>query len=233
MKVICFDLDDTLYKEIDFLKSAYREIALCAARGDRRWADKAFGVMLQAYKDGGNAFRKLNELLGTDTPIGEYLAMYRTHCPDIHLDKETRETLDGLKAAGCTIALITDGRSLQQRNKIAALGLNRWIAEEDIVISEEIGSEKPAEANYRRVMERHPDADCFVYVGDNPGKDFVAPNRLGWMTICLEDNGENIHPQQITEHTLPYQPQCRIASLDELMKHIGTFPCPETRINEK
>ena len=27
MRVICFDLDDTLYKEIDYLKSAYREIA--------------------------------------------------------------------------------------------------------------------------------------------------------------------------------------------------------------
>ena len=27
-KVIVFDLDDTLYKEIEFLKSAFREIAL-------------------------------------------------------------------------------------------------------------------------------------------------------------------------------------------------------------
>ena len=26
-KVVCLDLDDTLYKEIDFLKSAYRHIA--------------------------------------------------------------------------------------------------------------------------------------------------------------------------------------------------------------
>lgn len=31
MKVVCFDLDDTLYKEIDYLKSAYREIASYAA----------------------------------------------------------------------------------------------------------------------------------------------------------------------------------------------------------
>lgn len=26
-KIIVFDLDDTLYKEVDFLKSAYQEIA--------------------------------------------------------------------------------------------------------------------------------------------------------------------------------------------------------------
>ena len=27
MRVVCFDLDDTLYKEIDFLESAYKDIA--------------------------------------------------------------------------------------------------------------------------------------------------------------------------------------------------------------
>lgn len=31
MRVVCFDLDDTLYKEIDYMKSACKEIASCAA----------------------------------------------------------------------------------------------------------------------------------------------------------------------------------------------------------
>ena len=233
MTVICFDLDDTLYKEIDYLKSAYREIALHAAHGDQLLADKAYYEMLQAYKDGGNAFRKLNEVMETDIPLETYLQMYRTHRPDIHLEKEIEKTLDELKAAGSVIALITDGRSVQQRNKIAALGLNRWIADEDIVVSEETGCEKPAEDNYRRLMELHPDAERFVYVGDNPKKDFIAPNRLGWTTVCLLDNGENIHSQKFAEHALPYHPRYRIASLKDLKKHIGTYPCPETRINEK
>ncbi len=214
MKVICFDLDDTLYKEIDFLKSAYREIALHAAQGDRRLADQAYAEMLQAYKDGGNAFLRLNEWLGVTTPVEEYLAMYRAHRPDIHLEEEVVATLDAQKKAGHTIALITDGRSVQQRNKIAALGLDHWIAGEDIIISEEIGSEKPAEANYRRVMERHPEAERFVYVGDNPAKDFLAPNRLGWTTVCLLDNGENIHPQHFGNLEEAYLPQHCVNSLE-------------------
>ena len=212
MTVICFDLDDTLYKEIDFLKSAYREIAIHAAHGDRQLADKAYGVMLQAYKDGGNAFLRLNELLGIETPISEYLAIYRAHRPDIHLEEDVVSTLDALKTAGCTMALITDGRSVQQRNKIAALALNRWIADGDIVISEEIGSEKPDEANYRRVMERHPDTGRFVYVGDNPKKDFIAPNRLGWTTVCLLDNGKNIHLQRLADTPPLAQPQYTVAT---------------------
>ncbi len=220
MTIICFDLDDTLYKEIDYLRSAYREIALHAVQGDRRLAETAYGEMLETYKNGGNAFLRLNELLGADTPGGEYLAIYRAHRPNIHLDGETVETLDTLKAAGCTLGLITDGRSVQQRNKIVALGLNRWIAEEDIIISEEIGSEKPSEANYRRVMERHPDAERFIYVGDNPIKDFVAPNRLGWETVCFLDSGENIHPQDFSKIEEQYLPLYKVKSLKELEKHV-------------
>ena len=216
--LVAFDLDDTLYKEIDFLKSAYREIALRAAHDDRRMADKAFGMMLQAYKDGDNAFLRLNELLGTETPISEYLAMYRAHRPDIHLTPETRETLEDLKTAGIVIALITDGRSVQQRNKIAALGLNRWIADEDIVISEEIGSEKPDEANYRHIVNRHPDADRFFYIGDNPKKDFIAPNRLGWTTACLLDNGENIHLQRFDDTPPQAQPQYKVGMWKDVLK---------------
>ncbi len=223
MNVICFDLDDTLYKEIDFLKSAYREIAFCAAQGDRMLADQAYAEMLQVYKDGGNAFRRLNEMLGLTTPVVDYLAMYRAHRPDIRLDEEVRKTLDALKAAGCAIGLITDGRSVQQRNKIAALGLNRWIEEGDIIISEEIGSEKPAEANYRRVMERHPEAERFVYVGDNPAKDFIAPNRLGWETICILDNGENIHPQTFSKAEPQNQPLYKVKSLADVEKHVFSW----------
>ena len=218
MKIIVFDLDDTLYKEIYYLKSAYREIALRAAQGDQQLADKAYGDMLQAYKDGGNAFLRLNELLGVETPVSEYLAMYRTHRPDIHLEEDVVATLDALKTSGCTMALITDGRSVQQRNKIVALGLNRWIADEDIVISEEIGSEKPDEANYRHIVNRHPDADRFFYIGDNPKKDFIAPNRLGWTTVCLLDNGENIHLQRFDDTPPQAQPQYKVGMWKDVLK---------------
>lgn len=220
MTVICFDLDDTLYKEIDYLRSAYREIAFHAAQGDSMLAKKAYWKMLQAYNDGGNAFLRLNELLGAETPVGEYLAMYRTHLPNIHLDREIAEVLDALKAVGCTLGLITDGRSVQQRNKIVALGLDRWIAEDDTIISEEIGSEKPSEANYRCLMKRYPDAERFVYVGDNPTKDFVAPNRLGWETICLLDNGENIHAQDFSKIAKPNLPLYKVKSLKEVGNYV-------------
>ena len=204
--LIAFDLDDTLYKEIDYLRSAYREITRYAmSRAGERgrmvagMENGAYAEMMRTYHSGGNAFQRLNEVLGLDIPTGDYLRIYRTHHPDIRLGEDVVSVLDALKAQGHILGLITDGRSLQQRNKIVALGLDRWIAHTDIVISEEFGSEKPAEANYRHFMLRYPECRKFVYVGDNPQKDFIAPNRLGWQTICLEDDGRNIHRQHFDE----------------------------------
>ena len=37
----------------------------------------------------------------------------------------------------------------------------------------------------------------YVYVGDNPRKDFLAPNSLGWFTVGIRSSGRNIHPQEL------------------------------------
>lgn len=196
MRVVCFDLDDTLYKEIDFLKSAYHELANYAAGqsgGDR--ANEAYERMLDAYSNGGNAFEALNEFLGTDIPISDYLSMYRNHKPSIALSEDVAKALSKLKSQGVVLGLITDGRSVQQRNKIEALGLYDFFDNDNIVISEEFGSEKPCAANYAYFMEKYSECNDFTYVGDNPRKDFLAPNQLGWKTVCLKDDGRNVHKQ--------------------------------------
>ena len=172
--------------------------------------------MLAAYNGRLNAFEELNKFLGLDLPIADYLYIYRNHKPNIALCEDVVRTLDALKAEGVRIGLITDGRSVQQRNKIEALGMGRWIKNEDIVISEGFGSEKPALANYEFFMKRYPECQDFTYVGDNPRKDFIAPNVLGWMTVCLKDDGRNIHRQDFTSTPEQALPKKTIMSLKEL-----------------
>lgn len=48
-------------------------------------------------------------------------------------------------------------------------------------------------------MNRYPDCHGFTYVGDNLKKDFIAPNALGWLTVCLKDDGRNIHKQEVED----------------------------------
>lgn len=224
MRVICFDLDDTLYKEIDYLKSAYSEIAEYAAGQCTGCSDsvniltiKAYNRMLDAYREGLNAFEELNRFLGLELPVSDYLYIYRNHKLKIALSEDVVQTLDALNAEDIRLGLITDGRSVQQRNKIKALGLGRWIENEDVVISEEFGSEKPAFANYEYFMNRYPECHDFTFVGDNLKKDFVAPNALGWMTVCLKDDGRNIHRQRVDDIKEGMMPKRWIKTLLELL----------------
>ena len=60
MRVVVFDLDDTLYKEIDYLRSAYRYIARQLAAGEVERED-FFGTLYSAYKEGRDAFATLME----------------------------------------------------------------------------------------------------------------------------------------------------------------------------
>lgn len=213
---IIFDLDDTLYKEIDFLVSAYR----CIAREmEKRFTCAgAFDHLMESYRSGRDAFGELIHHYSLPTTKDELLYLYRHHTPDIILDSETKNTLDRLKAAGFFLGLMTDGRSITQRNKISALGLEAYFDSDSILISEEFGSTKPNHRNYEYFTSLFP-ASSFWYVGDNPAKDFVTPNSMGWNTVCLADDGRNIHPQQ-TAIAPGNQAVYRISKLSEIFNHL-------------
>ena len=207
--VICFDLDDTLYKEIDFVKSAYGEIAETIEHSE------AVQQMMDWYYEGKNVFEELitkYELICTKDDL---LARYRNHFPKISLEPGVKEFLDELKDSGAKVGLITDGRSFSQRNKISALGLRGFFDIE--VISEEIGSEKPNLRNYQIVMERFPERKVFEYVGDNPKKDFIAPNQLRWRTYCLKNDGRNIHKQEFSLEK-EYLPQFVVKEIIDVIR---------------
>lgn len=211
-KFIAFDLDDTLYKEIDFVKSAYMHIA-------KQFPGLAFpldsyNVLLNAYLNNEDAFAKLNEFLHINYPIEKYLELYRFHYPDISLLPGTAETLDYFQQNGWQIGLITDGRSISQRNKILALDIEKYFNPGNTLISEETGCGKTASENFRYFMIRYPDCTQFVYVGDNTQKDFLWPKQLGWTTIGIRDNGQNIHPQ--IKRSAMYEPDIWIDDITTL-----------------
>lgn len=215
-KVVVFDLDDTLYKEIDFLKSAYRHIASLVSNTNALEED-VYQTLLNTYLQGDNAFETVVKKYGFRLFTVEWmLNAYRNHKPHITLDSDTRLTLERLKADGVTIGIISDGRYTQQMNKIDALGLREFIHEDDIIINTDLSRLKPDRQSFKRFMEKYG-KDCdFWYVGDNTNKDFVGPNTLGWITACLLDDGRNIHKQDFLLETIAI-PQMRIKCLSELL----------------
>lgn len=188
LKALVLDLDDTLYSEISYLRSAYQFIATNLSKEP----DVLTVEMLQQYYLDEDVFESLSKNYNVDKKI--LLDWYRCHTPNIKLYPNVLETLNHYSRK-YQYGLITDGRSKTQRNKLQALGLLPYL--NSIVISEEIGSEKPNLMNYKKVMR---DLECkeYIYVGDNLKKDFITAKYLGWKTICLKDQGENIHRQDFS-----------------------------------
>lgn len=216
-RVVVFDLDDTLYKEMDYLLSAYREIAKFVTR--ETGCTDVFEQMMESYARRENVFETLIRTTGVQCGVDNLLVMYRCHRPCISLAEDVRITLATLSEKEYVLGIITDGREVTQMNKIDALGLPAFIPKENIVISESFGSEKPCEDNYRYFMNRFPEA-CYCYVGDNVKKDFVAPNRLGWETFRIQDSdGRNIHPSSETVDAA-YDAKCRLIKLSDLLHFI-------------
>ncbi|MBQ7341837.1 MAG: HAD-IA family hydrolase [Alistipes sp.] len=119
----------------------------------------------------------------------------------------------------CVIGLITDGYKDTQLNKIQALNLMRYMKRDNIIISEEFGSEKPNPSNYIYFMNKYPDQE-YIYVGDNIQKDFLAANELQWTTICLLDDGQNIHKQEFDKFNNQFQPQIKIENILQVLNYI-------------
>lgn len=216
MKAVVFDLDDTLYNEEDYVYSAFAEIA-CDLEGRYNLSD-VLNRMKSYYIDGIDVFKSINDYYGINIPIASYLEMYRNHFPSIDLSVQIEAVLVLLKERGVKLGLITDGRSITQRNKIKALGLNAYFPADCIVISEEFGSEKPDLRNYLFFQEKFGVGD-FFYIGDNPQKDFYSPNFLHWTSICLINSGRNVHAQNF-DIAADYLPQKTIKTIEELVNVI-------------
>lgn len=191
--MIVFDLDDTLYKEIDFWHSGMKAVARAAASAAD--APGLYARMMSAPDPLADAITVASAESGI--PEKTLVDVYRCHRPEITLDPEAAYVLATLRDRGQRLALITDGRSRTQRAKIDALGLARFIPDSRISISEEVGDTKKSPLPFERLMSLNPSEKEWTYVGDNPEKDFFHPNRLGWDTVMLDDNGRNIFWQSL------------------------------------
>lgn len=228
-QVVIFDLDDTLYKEIDFVNSAYHHIdRLLVAEYDIK-PGSAFRVLSKSWKSGLNPMDELNrhlELKGIHIPdaIRWMVDEYRYHVPTLKLDNNTRLALNIISGLDIPMYIITDGRSITQRNKIRALGLNEFIPWENVFISEEQGKDKVSPHSFSKIRERYrpkPDDNEYIFVGDNPAKDFIVANRFGCTSIQLADDGRNIHHMNLEDVDKSWRPEFTIYHITELHHYIN------------
>lgn len=184
---IVFDLDDTLYPERDFVASGFAAVDAWVAQ---RREVAGFGATCQALFDSGVRGFVFDRALAAHPELAsltpaDLVAVYRDHPPAITLCPDAARYL---RAMPQPAALITDGPERTQRNKIAALGLAQHCDQIIVTGAWEPGQGKPHPRSFCAVEAAAP-GRRWVYVADNPAKDFVTPRARGWATVQITRAG--------------------------------------------
>jgi len=208
---LVLDLDDTLYKEYDYQTSGLKYIEDQVLR---LYGINVTGKLLELRDQGvDDIFLELVNILKLPFLIKEsFIMMYRYHKPDIVLTLETKNFIKSALSEFKYVVILTDGYSISQRLKIESLGLIKI----PLFISEEWNSIKPDNARFVSIMEKYSTCSQFCYVADNPSKDFVSPNALEWISICLKGDKKNIHSQNIDKINKEYLPKFFINNLSDI-----------------
>ena len=185
--VVVFDLDDTLISELEYQRSG---IAAVETAITSLYGMPFNGLIQHALEKGvkdiwGWACEQLSLPLEVKT---NFLWLYRLHQPMISLAPGVRTALDILFGSQANLAILTDGRSVTQRLKLTAVGLTSI----PLFVSEDYQSIKPNVERFVAIEKRW--SGCrYVYVADNPGKDFMAPNARGWLTLGANWIEDRVH----------------------------------------
>jgi putative hydrolase of the HAD superfamily len=202
---VAFDLDDTLYDEINYCKSGFVSVAeflayrassiepvLSRVEGHQASAEDIFNDLWKQFTAGNrkNTFNATLDELGIEYDeklISELIKVYRNHIPKITLPDDSRDVLCQLSSK-YTLALLTDGFLPAQQLKVKALGIERYF--KCIIYTEKLGPErtgwKPSPVGFEKLMKTlNARPENVAYIADNEEKDFIAPNKLGFFTIQI------------------------------------------------
>lgn len=230
IRAIVFDLDDTLFPEREYAWSGFRAVAGAFANdlGDVSETVADLQRLFDSEKRPRVFDALLTERFGEvdQNLLLKMIDIYRRHPPVITPYPDVEAALTRL-GGRFKLGLITDGRSYTQWAKIDALRLRPRF--DHIIVTSDL---RPARAEGEKVsaewdMFAKPNPRAFhvmtsalnvghtacMYVADNPGKDFVAPNALGWLTVRVERPGGVYFDKSSADGG---QPMHTIKSLDEL-----------------
>ena len=208
-----FDLDDTLYSEITFVRSGFRAVADMLNDSFNIPINDSYDYMLHVLSESGRGRVFDSVLLRygllSKKNICFCLKRYRFHTPKIKLFDGVENMFNDFQIRPY---LVTDGNKMVQANKIEALGLTDLVAKCFITHRYGVNNAKPSLHCFSLIKKLEEcDWDNIVYIGDNPKKDFVGLNAVGAHTIQI-----NFGPY--ADQTVPdgFDAKYRIDSLLEL-----------------
>lgn len=195
IKVLAFDLDDTLYNERNFVYGAFGSVAHYLSQKYNFEYEKLYKDIINIFNDYGRG--KVFDILCNNYKINEdidtLINVYRESKPHLKLYKDSLYILNKFKNK-CELAIITDGIASVQWNKIECLDIKEYF--KMIIVTDDFGKKywKPNEYSFKEVI-RYFDCkpnEC-MYIGDNPNKDFIGAREVGMHTVrIIRETGDHM-----------------------------------------
>lgn len=192
-KFILFDLDDTLYRETDWRSSGLEAVSRIVADRSSSSTEQVLALLqeldAQAHE---NLFDRLLERVPVDgLGVSELVEGFRYHKPvGVDMFPMARGFLE---ACPLPTGIVTDGLWGAQLRKVEALRVRELVG--PVVITDLLAADraawKPSKLPFltaTSALGARPEEG--LYVADNPGKDFVAPNELGMRSIQVRHPGQ-------------------------------------------
>lgn len=126
------------------------------------------------------------------------------------------ELLESIRSQGCKVGVLSNGFSQVQHRKILAAGLEPYI--DLVVLSDDIGVNKPDVRIYRHAMERagEPDVEMHAMIGDNVATDVSGAVNAGWPLVLW------FNPRR-SDQTMGGRGYVRIYALDEAVGYVAQW----------
>lgn len=178
MKGLLVDLDDTLFEELDYVRSGH--IAVAQLISNRH--NIPFNILLDYFKyemaqyGRIGLFSRILNKFKIEEDISNLINVYRGHRPEINLYPGVLNKIVKMKQLGFKIIIVTDGIKEVQKKKCEALGLNKIV---DSVYCADYKPKPEVDTFLAAATKINlPIEDCVV-IGDDPFKDGLAAESLG------------------------------------------------------
>ncbi|WAA13156.1 HAD family hydrolase [Fervidibacillus halotolerans] len=231
METILFDVDDTLYDQLQPFQQAFHSVFpnLTDIPIEKLYvSSRRHGEQLFNKSERGEislldlhihritaAFRDFNIEIEDEKAV-QFQKVYEKAQKQITIFPEIARLFDLLKENKKQMGILTNGPYQHQLMKVHRLGLTKWIPMENIFVSEAIGSAKPDPQSFQIVEQKMQiDKEKTVYIGDSFENDMIGAKRVGWSAIWLNHRMRKLRETSVTPDKIVHSPE-------ELLKYVVT-----------
>ena len=225
---VIFDLDDTLYSKSEVFFKTFSQFATPSIDAEslyltyQKRSDEAFEKfsageisLSQSHLERvSNTFKDVGIELSSEK-IQAFIKAYQDTLNTITLSEEWIEVFQQCNKESYQIAILTNGPTNHQKNKLYQLNLSKWIPEDFWFISESIQAKKPSIQAFHHV-ESKISADEYFMIGDDIQTDITGAIQANW------------HPIQFTKY---HQMDAGKLSCDVAKEPKDVFPIIQQKLH--